>query len=240
MQQKAKSLFTAIPDGVVMRALKSAFGLALILTPCFAIAMGMCAPYAQDRLESGLLQTESSGNEFAIGVVGGHLVRQPRNRTEAIATAISLEAQGFDFSVGCRQVNRANLRRYGLTLQAAFDPQANSMAGRDIYRECLGRAKSTFGQDDMAVRAALSCYYSGNFIAGQRKEGNQPSYVDKVLRNSRSDQSSVLEPAIPVVPTMPEHPKVVPAKGPTVTPAIEAIPKAGNPKPADWDIFNEL
>jgi type IV secretion system protein VirB1 len=236
MPCEVKSLVIAVSNGVVMRFLKWAGGFVLISASGLSFAAGLCDPYAQSQLERSLVHTESSGNEFAIGVVGGHLVRQPRNQTEAIATATSLEAHGFDFSVGCRQVNRANLHRYGLTLQTAFDPQANAMAGRDIYHECLRRAKTSSHEDDMAVRAALSCYYSGNFTAGLRKEGNQPSYVDKVLRNSRSDQS----PAIPVVPPKPEDPRVVSAKDPTVAPVIEAVPKAGNPKPADWDIFNEL
>ncbi|MGT2433926.1 hypothetical protein ACU4HD_43715 [Cupriavidus basilensis] len=54
-------------------------------------------------------------------MVGGRLVRQPATLEEAVATARSLERQGYNFSVGLGQVNRYNLARFGETLETAFD-----------------------------------------------------------------------------------------------------------------------
>ncbi len=57
-----------------------------------------------------VVRVESSYNPYAIGVVGGRLVRQPDSLPEALATVRMLEARGFNFSLGLAQVNRYNLR----------------------------------------------------------------------------------------------------------------------------------
>jgi type IV secretion system protein VirB1 len=169
--------------------------------------------------------------------VNGRLLRQPHSLEEAIATAISLEISGFDYSVGCRQVNRKNFSAYRLSLANAFDPKANSEVGSQIYRECLTRANRRFGTSGAAIRAALSCYYSGNFTTGQRKEGNQPSYVDKVLANMRPGQQSAEALAIPIIPRKSgvvarhqlSHDHSVPVPRPEA-----------KKKKAEWDAFDEL
>lgn len=53
-----------------------------------------------------VVRVESSYNPYAIGVVGGRLVRQPRTLDEAVSTARMLEQRGLNFSVGLAQVNR--------------------------------------------------------------------------------------------------------------------------------------
>src|SRR5690349_12137390 len=99
-----------------------------------------------------VVQAESGGNRFAIGVVGGQLERQPRDLGEAVATARMLEAKGYDFSLGIAQVNRSNLPRYGLdSFELAFDACANLAAGARILAECYGRSGNDWGK-------ALSCY----------------------------------------------------------------------------------
>jgi len=116
-----------------------------------------------------VVHVESGHNPFAIGVVGGQLVRQPQNIGEAIATVRMLEEQGYNFSVGIAQVNRANLGKYGLdSYEQAFDACANLAAGSRILAECYASAGNDWGK-------AFSCYYSGNFIAGYRD-----GYVQKV------------------------------------------------------------
>lgn len=60
-----------------------------------------------------VVRVESSGNPYAIGVVGGRLQRQPKNLAEAVATAKMLEQKGFNFSLGLAQVNRYNLKNTG-------------------------------------------------------------------------------------------------------------------------------
>ena len=53
-----------------------------------------CAPLVAQDTARALIQVESGGNPFAIGVVGGALVRQPANLPEALATVAALEAAG--------------------------------------------------------------------------------------------------------------------------------------------------
>jgi type IV secretion system protein VirB1 len=111
---------------------------------------------------------ESSGNPHAIGVVGGALVRQPRHQAEALATAKALQAAGWDFSVGLVQINVRNLARLGLSLDAAFEPCANLAAMQRVLNWCFDRTGSTERGSDqqLRLRQALSCYYSGNPLTG--------------------------------------------------------------------------
>lgn len=117
-----------------------------------------------------VVQVESSFNPYAIGVVGGRLVRQPRSLEEALATVRMLEGKGLDFSVGLAQVNRRNLASQGLTDYAlAFQACPNLRAGARILADCHRRARGDWPR-------AFSCYYSGNFVTGFRH-----GYVQKLL-----------------------------------------------------------
>ena len=146
-----------------------------------------CAPLVAQDTAHALIHVESAGNPFAIGVVGGALVRQPVNRAEAVATVAALDAAGWNYSVGLGQINKRNFQRYGLTAATAFEPCANLTAMQGILGECFARAsqrqpKHVKQVEQAALRDAFSCYYSGNFVTGHRH-----GYVGKVLAawNSR-------------------------------------------------------
>lgn len=125
-----------------------------------------------------VVRVESAGNPYAIGVVRGRLVRQPRRLDEAVATAKMLEQQGMNFSLGLAQVNYYNLRKHGLaTYEKAFEPCANLAAGSRILRECFDRSQD-WGK-------AFSCYYSGNFTTGFRH-----GYVQKVVASMHAAASA--------------------------------------------------
>lgn len=128
-----------------------------------------CAPLVHPRTAQALVHVESSNNPWAIGVVGGRLLHQPRNRAEALATARHLAATGWSFSVGLAQIHIGNLRRLGLTLDDALDPCRNLQAMQSLLTDCQARATRTADpstSDATALRRALSCYYSGNFSTG--------------------------------------------------------------------------
>ncbi|MGK2911365.1 MAG: lytic transglycosylase domain-containing protein [Sphingobium sp.] len=126
-----------------------------------------------------VVEVESSFNPYAIGVVGGALVRQPENLAEAVATARDLEQRGYNFSVGLAQVNRHNLVKYGLSsYEQAFSVCSNLRAGTRILAECHSRAAGDWGK-------AFSCYYSGNFSTGY-----QHGYVGKVFASMQGDNRS--------------------------------------------------
>ncbi|MCQ0031486.1 lytic transglycosylase domain-containing protein [Burkholderia glumae] len=146
--------------------------------PSFERLAQSCAPSVAPDTLAAIVATESSGNPYAIGIVGAHLDRQPRSRDEAIAVARDLEARGYNFSMGLGQVNRFNLARLGETYESVFDPCRNLRAGSAILTDCYQRAANRFAGPTDALRAALSCYYSGNFTTGIRQ-----GYVRKVVAN---------------------------------------------------------
>ena len=131
-----------------------------------------CAPQVDPTTAQALISVESSRNPHAIGVVGGVLEHQPRNRKQAVATAAALQAGGWNFSLGLAQINRHNLERLGLTLETVFEPCANLAAMQQVLSECFERStRATVrakASEQHALRRALSCYYSGNFVTGFR------------------------------------------------------------------------
>lgn len=146
--------------------------------------MAACTDLAMSpEVMQHVARVESSLNPYAIGVVDGRLVRQPRSLPEAISTARMLEDQGYNFSVGIAQVNRHNLKKYGLdSYEAAFNVCRNVRAGSQILAECYGRADNDLGK-------ALSCYYSGNFTTGFRH-----GYVQKVFSSMQQPSRDLAAP----------------------------------------------
>jgi len=143
-----------------------------------------CAPTVHPHTLAKIVRVESTFNPFAIGVVGGRLARQPVNLAEAVATARALERGGWNFSVGIAQVNRYNLATYGLDYVKAFDPCQSLAAGARILQNCYTRALVQYREEQAALRAALSCYYSGNFVRGFVPDFRGTSYVQRVLAAS--------------------------------------------------------
>ena len=156
------------------------------------LSVADCSQALQAPLMQQIIRVESSGNPFAIGVVGNQLVRQPRSLQEAVATVHALQKQGLNFSIGTGQVNKVHFARLGWTEDVArgFDVCANVLAAAGIYNDCHARAlQAGYGpaasslhtvdsNSDASLHAALSCYYSGDFERGARL-----GYVTKVLRD---------------------------------------------------------
>jgi type IV secretion system protein VirB1 len=152
-----------------------------------ALAMA-CAPQVHPLTVQALVAVESGFNPHAIGVVGGRLIRQPRHRTEAIATVQALQAGGWNYSVGLAQINVHNFERLGLDALRAFEPCENLKAMQAVLTECLERAGRP-ASTQAALRRALSCYYSGNFETGVRH-----GYVRRVVAAARRADATSLSP----------------------------------------------
>jgi type IV secretion system protein VirB1 len=144
-----------------------------------------CAPQVHPDTARAIASVESSFNPYAIGVVGGALHRQPRTRADAMSAIESLQAGGWNFSVGLGQINVGNFARLGLTPRSALDPSTSLTAMQAVLGECYARAAPK-NAAQTALRYALSCYYSGNFTTGLRH-----GYVGKVVR------ASTTAPALP-------------------------------------------
>src|SRR3954447_22566713 len=98
----------------------------------FLTLVTACAPQVHAETAHALISVESSFNPWAVGVVGGALERQPRNRAEAVATARALQSAGWNFSVGLGQINVGNFKRLGLTVDSAFEPCTNLGAMQSV------------------------------------------------------------------------------------------------------------
>lgn len=140
-----------------------------------AALLNSCAPNVAPATMVAIIQVESEGDPFRIGVnSGGTLPRQPANRAEAIATARGLLQKGANFDAGLMQINSANFARLGLTPEMAFDPCTNLRAGARVLADNYGRARDAGHANPL--QAALSEYNTGS-----RSRGLNNGYVGKIF-----------------------------------------------------------
>lgn len=163
--------------------------------PDFSALVHQCTPAnVSPTTMHQIMAVESTGRPHAIGFKlirrvrtveqGKPTVRkevswlktQPRSKSEAIGWARYLQAQGYDFDAGIAQIHSTNFARYGLTIETVFDPCRNIEVSGHILTECYARALKRFRQPAPALRAALSCYQSGDFTSGFGT-----GYVQKVV-----------------------------------------------------------
>jgi type IV secretion system protein VirB1 len=170
-----------------------------------------CAPLVDPHTMAAIVRVESDFNPYAIGVVHGRLVRQPRNLAEALATAHSLDAQGYAYSVGLAQVKRSNLSAARLSLEGGFEPCTNLAAGARILSQCFTSAHTAVAEPQQALRIAFSCYYSGNASTGFSQ-----GYVQKVV-------AAAGEAGVAPIP-------LVPAVRPTIENVHRGANTAGQPE----------
>jgi len=142
------------------------------------------APHVSPQTMQALMHVESSFDPYAIGykIVRKsdrqvfNLDARPRTRDQAIGWAKWLLQNGYVFDAGTAQVNSSNFKRYGVTVEAAFDACTSIRVGSLILSDCYQRALPRYKEPQLALRAALSCYQSGNFTTGFRT-----GYVQKVV-----------------------------------------------------------
>ena len=133
---------------------------------------------------SHIMTVESAFVPHAIGykLIGKdgkvyQLQRKTSSVEEAIQWATWFDAHGIAYDAGAAQVHSTNFSRYGLTTRTAFDACSNIRAGALILTDCYARALPVYKNEQIALRAALSCYQSGNFSTGFKT-----GYVDRVVR----------------------------------------------------------
>ena len=137
-----------------------------------------CTPSVAPETVLAIIQTESSGDPFALNVNGGRQPARQTNSADAAATARRYVAAGYSVDLGLGQINSRNMRWLGLTWETVFDPCTNVAAlGRVItanYNAAIaGRDPQT------AVRVAISMYNTGSQTRGFRN-----GYVAKVVGNA--------------------------------------------------------
>lgn len=174
-----------------------------------------CAPDIHPVTLHALVRHESRTRQYAIGVnrKGQHLLRQPRTLAEATEAAQRLIDQGIDFDAGLGQINVRNWEWLKLDTTTVFDPCRNLAAAQTVLADCYARALPGHKDPQQALRAALSCYNTGNF-----SRGFSNGYVAKVLT-----QAQIKVPAL--APRANEAPETPPA-----TPQAASTEPAQQPK----------
>ena len=93
----------------------------------FALA-SQCAPTIAPETVLAIIQTESSGDPFALNVNGSRQPVRQSNAADAAATARRYVAAGYSVDLGLGQINSRNMRWLGLTWETVFDPCTNIAA----------------------------------------------------------------------------------------------------------------
>ena len=146
-----------------------------------------CAPHVHPTTMAAIVKTESSFRPLAININGkAKLSRQPASIEEAVVTARWLIESGYNIDLGLGQINSKNLPKLGLRIEDAFDPCTNLAAAAKILKDNFAVAKTQTGDDQAALRAALSAYNTGSYSRGIHN-----GYVQRVTLNVRSGSPSM-------------------------------------------------
>ena len=141
-------------------------------------ALLACALNVHPVTLEAIVRVESGGNPLALNVnkLPG---LQPRAASvaDAVREAERYIARGHSVDLGLAQINSRNLPRLGLTIEQVLDPCTNIAAGGRILTANYADASQRWGEGQVALRAALSAYNTGNFSAGFRN-----GYVAKYYR----------------------------------------------------------
>lgn len=175
-----------------------------LTTEQFQVVAENCASSVNPDILSGLVSVESRFHPFAIGV-GGSNPRSifPSTKSEAIATAHELIANGERFDAGIAQINIQNFDWLNLTVSGAFDVCTNLTAAETVLREGYDRARAAGESKSDALRIAISTYNTGHSTRGVSN-----GYVGKVMRDAgvrvAVSPANVSEPASESDPKTPQ------------------------------------
>ena len=109
-------------------------------------------------LTRAIAQVESRGAPYALNVAGQSHIYSSRD--EALAAAYRADAAGQSFDSGIMQINSWWLRRYGIPLEAMWEPAANILLGSWILKRELDRAGDAW--------TAVARYHSPDAVRGRR------------------------------------------------------------------------
>lgn len=192
-----------------------------------------CAPSVAPETVLAIIQTESSGEPFALNVNGGRQPARQSNAADAATTARLFVAAGYSVDLGLGQINSRNMRWLGLTWETVFDPCTNVAALARVLTTNFNAVKA--GRDPQsALRVALSMYNTGSQTRGFRN-----GYVAKVVGNA-----GIANAGVSYVATLPTVAVAEPASDDlrellslenTATPTPAAKPRPA--PPPKWNVF---
>jgi len=130
-----------------------------------------CAPGVDPSTIKEIVRVESAGNQFAVNINTKNGVKlrptiKINTMQEAIAVSYAAIERGHTVDMGYMQINSANLKALGYTIENIFYPCANIKAGAAVLSASYARALPKYKNEQAALRAALSAYNTGNFQSG--------------------------------------------------------------------------
>lgn len=206
-----------------------------------AVVMGLaaqCAPNVAPATIAAIVQTESRGNELAIGVNGlGRTITQPTNVAQAIQVARFYVAKGYSVDLGLGQINSRNMKRLGLSWDTVFEPCTNIAAAGAVLSGNYYSVRDGL-HPQRALRIALSMYNTGS-----QSRGFSNGYVGKVVGNA--GVSDGIQPVAVRVATFSGSNNSIPASAETQLAELVAENtstsgqrQAAPPTPPpSWDVF---
>lgn len=146
----------------------------------FTALMEACAPNVAIETMAAIVKQESGFKPFSIGVNGAYILkRQPKTKKEALeSVAWLIQEKQTNLDIGIAQVNTKNLKKYGVSIEEAFDPCINVKVGAAILTDNYQRALEAGMKGQGALHAAISEYNTGSTVNGFKN-----GYVQKVINN---------------------------------------------------------
>jgi type IV secretion system protein VirB1 len=138
-----------------------------------------CAPNVAPSTIQEIIRVESEGKPFAVNV-NRFTGRLPPVKTaqEAIALTYAAMRYGYTVDMGYMQINSANLKWLGYTVEDMFlDPCKNIAAGAKVLSEAYSKELPKHKNEQAALRAALSKYNTGN-----ARDGFSNGYVRRYFK----------------------------------------------------------
>lgn len=201
-----------------------------VLSALFA----QCAPNVAPETMGALMATESSGAPYVVANVSDNTSHRFTTKDEAVTFTNKLKEEGKKYSAGLMQIYVDNFKGYNVSNETIFDHCKNIEVGADILRGCYVRASKKESDPQVALRQAFSCYYSGNFSRGFKKEEGGTSYVQRVESKIGGKKSSFAVPELLVN----NSPAVAPAEIEESKKGGAAILSVEN-KSDIWDVFGD-
>ncbi|EMW1184970.1 lytic transglycosylase domain-containing protein [Salmonella enterica] len=152
----------------------------VLAAPVLAGLLMHCGGNVEPTTLQTIVSVESGGNPYVVANVTKGTSHYFNNKNEAVNFVNELAKVGDKYSAGLGQIYVENFNKYGLTNDSVFDYCKNITVASKIFEDCYYRAieSGEYPNEQDALRAAASCFYSNNFTRGFKKEKNGKSYID--------------------------------------------------------------
>ncbi|EGB7013638.1 lytic transglycosylase domain-containing protein [Salmonella enterica subsp. enterica serovar Muenchen] len=222
----------------------------VLAAPVLAGLLMQCGGNVDPTTLQTIISVESGGNPYVVANVTKGTSHYFKTKNEAVHFLNELASVGDKYSAGLGQIYVGNFKNYNLTNESVFDFCKNVTVASKIFEDCYYRAieSGSYPEEQSALRAAASCYYSNNFTRGFKKESNGKSYID-LANNAVNKIYSVpaMKPvgegggALPVNNTLRRGVLYQQPEGEQMQ-AAENVSDVKGKKPARpaWDVFNDF